>query len=100
MAACPAFAGAHPRGHETASGRPFAGCGGYRRYRGTLRTDPKTLGFLFESLVTHDVLVYARAMDAQVMHYRDDSGLEVDLIVEMRDGTWGAFEVKLGCRAD
>lgn len=62
----------------------------------TLRTDPKTLGFLFESLVTHDVLVYARAMDAQVMHYRDDSGLEVDLIVEMRDGTWGAFEVKLG----
>ena len=32
----------------------------------------------------------------RVMHYRDDSGLEVDLIVEMRDGTWGAFEVKLG----
>lgn len=62
----------------------------------TLSMDPKTLGFLFESLVTHDLLVYARAMDAQVMHYRDDSGLEVDLIVENRDGTWGAFEVKLG----
>ena len=62
----------------------------------TLRFDPKTLGFLFESLVTHDLLVYARAMDAQVMHYRDDSALEVDLIVETRDGRWGAFEVKLG----
>ncbi|NMN02433.1 ATP-binding protein [Bifidobacterium panos] len=62
----------------------------------TLRTDPKTLGFLFESLATHDLMVYARAIDAHVMHYRDDSHLEVDLIVEMRDGRWGAFEVKLG----
>lgn len=62
----------------------------------TLRTDPKTLGFLFESLATHDLLAYARAMDASVMHYRDDANLEVDLIVETRDGRWGAFEVKLG----
>ena len=29
-------------------------------------------------------------------HYRDSDGLEVDIIVESRDGTWGAFEVKLG----
>lgn len=62
----------------------------------TLRTDPKSLGFLFESLATHDLMVYARAMDAQVMHYRDNSNLEVDLIVQARDGRWGAFEVKLG----
>ena len=62
----------------------------------TLLADPKTLGFLFESLATHDLLVYARAMDAQVMHYRDNTDLEVDLIVETRDGRWGAFEVKLG----
>lgn len=62
----------------------------------SLRTDPKTLGFLFESLASHDLMVYARAMDASVMHYRDNSDLEVDLIVEARDGRWGAFEVKLG----
>ena len=62
----------------------------------SLRTDPKTLGFLFESLVAHDLRVYAQAMDAEVMHYRDDTNLEVDLIVEARDGAWGAFEVKLG----
>lgn len=62
----------------------------------TLRSDPKTMGFLFESLATHDLIAYARAMDATVMHYRDDSNLEVDLIVETRDGRWGAFEVKLG----
>lgn len=30
------------------------------------------------------------------MHYRDNSDLEVDLIVETRNGDWGAFEVRLG----
>ena len=61
-----------------------------------LVSDLKTLGFMFESLVTHDMLVYARLMGAEVMHYRDDSNLEVDLIVQRKDGAWGAFEVKLG----
>lgn len=34
--------------------------------------------------------------DASVFHYRDNLGLEADAIVELRDGTWAAFEVKLG----
>lgn len=58
--------------------------------------DLKTLGLLFESLVVRDLRVYADAIDATVSHYRDSDGLEVDAIVEARDGTWGAFEVKLG----
>ena len=58
--------------------------------------DEKMLGFLFESLVAHDLRVYARAMRAELRHYRDDSNLEVDLVVEREDGAWGAFEVKLG----
>lgn len=62
----------------------------------TLLDDLKTLGFLFESLVTHDLLVYARVQGATVSHYRDDSDLEVDLIVQQSEGAWGAFEVKLG----
>lgn len=62
----------------------------------TLMADLKTLGFLFESLVIHDLKVYARAMEAQVMHYRDDSNLEVDAIVATQTGEWGAFEIKLG----
>lgn len=56
----------------------------------------KTLGCLFESLAIHDVMIYARMIDASVWHYRDDSGLEVDLIVQAADGRWGAFEIKLG----
>ena len=62
----------------------------------TLLADVKTLGLLFESLAAHDLMVYARAMGGRVVHYRDDSNLEVDLIVELPDGRWGAFEVKLG----
>jgi predicted AAA+ superfamily ATPase len=31
-----------------------------------------------------------------VYHYRDSDGLEVDAIVEFPDGSWAAFEVKMG----
>jgi predicted AAA+ superfamily ATPase len=53
-------------------------------------------GFLFESLVTHELRVYAQANDAKVYHYRDSSGLEVDAIVQKYNGDWIAFEIKLG----
>ena len=58
--------------------------------------DLKALGLLFESMVIRDLRVYAQAADAEVLHYRDSDGLEVDAIVEARDGRWAAFEVKLG----
>ena len=54
------------------------------------------LGFLFESMVYRDISVYARARDAQVYHYRDNTDLEVDQLVQARSGPWCAFEVKLG----
>lgn len=70
-----------------------------------LRATPERLlgdlnltGFLFEGLVVRDLRVYAQALDADVLQYRDNTGLEIDAIVEMRDGRWGAFEVKLGLR--
>jgi hypothetical protein len=55
----------------------------------------RLFGFLFESLVVRDLRIYAQAAEAQVYHYRDSAGLEVDAIVERRDGQWAAFEVKL-----
>jgi predicted AAA+ superfamily ATPase len=59
--------------------------------------DLKTLGYLFESLATRDLRVYAQANDASVFHYRERGGeLEVDVIVERRDGAWVGIEVKLG----
>ena len=42
--------------------------------------------------------IYAEALepaaDIPVRYYRDDTGLEVDAIVELADGRWAAFEIK------
>ncbi|WP_254968047.1 ATP-binding protein [Cyanobium sp. CH-040] len=61
-----------------------------------LLNDLEWLGLLFESLVVRDLRVLAQALDGQVFHYRDNYGVEVDAIVELRDGRWGAIEIKLG----
>lgn len=68
-----------------------------------LRADPDYLmrdiswfGFLFESMVVRDLRVYAQATDASVYQYRDNTGLEVDAVVDAGPGRWAAFEVKLG----
>ncbi|MDR3184522.1 MAG: DUF4143 domain-containing protein [Prevotellaceae bacterium] len=58
--------------------------------------DFKYFGFLFEALCARDIRVYAQHNDGEVFHYRDKSGLETDFIVQLRDGRWGAIEVKLG----
>ena len=70
-----------------------------------LRTNPNGIladftffGFLFEALCTRDIRIYAQAIDGDVFHYRDKSGLEADLIVRLRDGRWAAIEVKLGTK--
>lgn len=60
-----------------------------------LLKDLNALGLLFESLVVRDLRVYAQALDGQLSHYRDQSQLEVDAIVDIGD-RWAAFEVKLG----
>ena len=62
----------------------------------SLMNDLKFCGFLFESLVYHDLKMYARANDAEVSHYRDSTGLEIDAIVQQSGGVWAAFEIKLG----
>jgi predicted AAA+ superfamily ATPase len=62
----------------------------------SLFEDLKFTGFLFESLVTHELRVYGQANDAKVFYYRDSSNLEVDAIVQKFNGDWIAFEIKLG----
>lgn len=61
-----------------------------------LLADLELLGLLFESLVIRDLRVFAQALDGEVLHYRDKYGIEVDAIVQLRDGRWGAIEIKLG----
>ncbi len=62
----------------------------------SLSKDLKYTGFLFESLATHELNVYAKANDASVFHYNDSYGLEIDAIVQKRNGNYAAFEIKLG----
>ena len=61
-----------------------------------LMEDVNALGFFFESLCLRDLRVYAEGMDGSVYYLRNNNGYEVDFIVELRDGRWGAFEAKLG----
>ena len=63
-----------------------------------LMDDLEYFGFLFESMVIRDLRVYAQPIEAEVFHYREKGGLEVDAVVEACDGRWAAFEVKLGGR--
>ncbi|MDR1993160.1 MAG: DUF4143 domain-containing protein [Nitrososphaerota archaeon] len=61
-----------------------------------LFNDFNTFGLLFESMVVRDLRVYADSLNGSVFYYRDKLGNEVDAIVELSDGQWGAIEVKMG----
>jgi predicted AAA+ superfamily ATPase len=56
-------------------------------------------GQLFEELCLRDLRIYASALDeaghTPIRYYRDSDGLEVDAIIELRDGRWAAVEIKL-----
>ena len=62
-----------------------------------LARDTQTLGDLFETLVIRDLRVYLESMGGtnRIAYYRDEKGLEVDVILELVDGRWAAVEIKL-----
>ena len=53
-------------------------------------------GFIFENMCMRDLSIYAGAMDATLSYYRDKNDFEVDCILKMANGKWGAIEIKLG----
>lgn len=61
-----------------------------------LLNDLHTFGFLFEALCEHDLKIYAENNGGKLFHYRDEKNNEIDAVVELPDGKWGAFEIKLG----
>lgn len=62
----------------------------------TLWKDLKTLGFLFEALCERDLRIYAESFGGKLSHYQDYANKEIDAVIELPDGRWGAFEIKLG----
>ena len=61
-----------------------------------LMGDLKTFGFLFEALCVRDLRVFADGLGGGVSHYRDKDGLECDSVVQLRNGSFGLVEIKLG----
>ncbi|MDE0214982.1 MAG: DUF4143 domain-containing protein [bacterium] len=60
-----------------------------------LLADHTMFGLLFESLAVRDLRVYSQSDLGGVFHFRDNTGLEADAIVERVDGSWVAAEIKL-----
>jgi len=64
-----------------------------------LLKDGQLFGKLFEELCLRDLKIYASCIDSalpdSVKYYRDSDNLEVDAIIELRDGRWAAIEIKL-----
>ena len=60
--------------------------------------DLNTFGFLFEALVEHDLSVYAQSFGAKLYHYQDYKNNEIDAVIELENGDWCAFEIKLGAK--
>lgn len=86
--------GKNPKRHFT---DPSLGCAALNITPEKLMNDLETFGFYFESLCERDLRIYAESLDAKLYHYREnDTGLEVDSIVEIADGEYGAIEIKLG----
>ena len=61
-----------------------------------LLEDLETLGFLFEALCERDLRIYGEAFGARLYHYQNYKNQEIDAVLELPDGQWCAFEIKLG----
>ena len=56
----------------------------------------ETFSLLFEAMCERDLKIYAQSFDANVYHYQDYLNREIDAVIELPDGRWSAFEMKLG----
>ncbi|OQC09787.1 MAG: hypothetical protein BWX74_00860 [Tenericutes bacterium ADurb.Bin087] len=61
-----------------------------------LLNDLHTFGFMFEALCERDLQIYAESIGGELYHYQDYKNREIDAVVQLEDGRWGAFEIKLG----
>ena len=61
-----------------------------------LINDLETFGFLFEAMVERDLKVYSDSFNAKCYHYQDYQDKEIDSVIELENGKWCAFEIKLG----
>ncbi len=75
---------------------PSLACALLKATPASLLGDLETLGFLFEALCERDLKIYAESFGGSLYHYQDYRGREIDAVIELPDGQWCAFEIKLG----
>ena len=62
-----------------------------------LMNDLELFGFMFEALVVRDLRIYIEHLGGHIYHFHDNNTKEeIDAIVELKDGSYGAIEIKLG----
>ena len=80
---------------------PSIGCAVLNITPEKLMKDLNTFGLYFEAMCERDLQIYAESIGAKLYHYREnDTGIEVDSIIEMSDGEYGAIEIKLGANQE
>lgn len=90
--------GKNPKRHFT---DPSLGCAVLNITPEKLINDLETFGLYFEALCERDLRIYAENIGAKLYHYRDNNtGLEIDSIIEIADGEYGAIEIKLGANKE
>lgn len=75
---------------------PALACAALQLSPERLAGDPEYFGQVFEAMAVRDLHVFLDGDGGHLYHYRDESGLEVDAILEFGGGGWAAAEVKLG----
>lgn len=75
---------------------PSLACALLKLTPAVLLNDLETLGFMFEALCERDLRIYAESFGANLYHYQDYKNREIDAVIELPDGNWCAFEIKLG----
>ncbi len=63
-----------------------------------LLQDLNAFGFLFEALAERDLSIYAQSFGGKLFHYQDYKNNEIDAVIELENGDWCAFEIKLGAK--
>jgi len=75
---------------------PSLACALLRATPEKLIGDLETLGLMFEALCERDLRIYAESFGANLYHYQDYKNGEIDAVIELENGDWCAFEIKLG----
>lgn len=82
-----------PRAHLA---DPALACAALGYNADRLADDPDQFAAIFTAMVIHDLRVYLEGTGAKLYHYRDETGLAIDAIIEYPDGRWAALQASLG----